>query len=136
MWNRKEQEAVSPVIAVILMVAITVVLAAVLFVMVQNIGTGTPEIIPMSGIVDENNAGWVVSIKGSPVENTSSVSWYIQNATDGTKVAGVTIAFNDIDADGYIGTGDTFFISDSNHDQKYNKFIVDFGESTLEVPIQ
>lgn len=34
--NRKEDEAVSPVIAVILMVAITVVLAAVLYVMVSG----------------------------------------------------------------------------------------------------
>jgi flagellin-like protein len=40
-WKiRKDSEAVSPVIATILMVAITVVLAAVLYVMVMGFGTG------------------------------------------------------------------------------------------------
>jgi len=40
MWKiRKNKEAVSPVIATILMVAITVVLAAVLYVMVMGFGT-------------------------------------------------------------------------------------------------
>jgi archaeal type IV pilus assembly protein PilA len=37
---RSEEEAVSPVIGVILMVAITVVLAAVVFVLVQNLSQG------------------------------------------------------------------------------------------------
>src|SRR5665647_2254123 len=41
MWKmRKDKSAVSPVIATILMVAITVVLAAVLYVMVMGFGTG------------------------------------------------------------------------------------------------
>ena len=41
-WKiRKNSEAVSPVIATILMVAITVVLAAVLYVMVMGFNTGT-----------------------------------------------------------------------------------------------
>ncbi len=136
MYMRKEKEAVSPVIAVILMVAITVVLAAVLFVMVQNIGTDTGEITAMTGTVDENSAGWIVGLKGSPVENTSSVSWYILDAATGAKLTGVNITFNDNDADGYIGTGDTYFIEDGTHAQKYNKFIIDFGESTVEIPLK
>ncbi|NYT12855.1 MAG: type IV pilin, partial [Methanomassiliicoccales archaeon] len=41
MWKfRKDSRAVSPVIATILMVAITVVLAAVLYVMVSGYGGG------------------------------------------------------------------------------------------------
>jgi flagellin-like protein len=40
-WIRKEEEGVSPVIATILMVAITVVLAAVLYVMVIGFGSGS-----------------------------------------------------------------------------------------------
>jgi flagellin-like protein len=43
-WKkRKNSEAVSPVIATILMVAITVVLAAVLYVMVMGFGGNTPQ---------------------------------------------------------------------------------------------
>ncbi|MGD0818919.1 MAG: archaellin/type IV pilin N-terminal domain-containing protein, partial [Methanomassiliicoccales archaeon] len=42
MWKmRKDKSAVSPVIATILMVAITVVLAAVLYVMVMGFGGGS-----------------------------------------------------------------------------------------------
>ncbi len=136
MNTRKEKEAVSPVIAVILMVAITVVLAAVLFVMVQNIGTDTGEVTAMTGIVEENNDGWIISVKGSPVENTSSVSWYVLDHTTGAKIDGVNITFNDNDDDGYIGSGDTFLIEDSAHALKYNKFIVDFGESNMEAPLK
>jgi len=40
-YNRRKTEAVSPVIATILMVAITVVLAAVLYVMVMGFGGGS-----------------------------------------------------------------------------------------------
>ena len=46
-WKtRKGREGVSPVIATILMVAITVVLAAVLYIMVINIGGGGPSGMP------------------------------------------------------------------------------------------
>jgi len=40
---KAEDEAVSPVVGVILMVAITVVLAAVVFVLVNNLGKGTSQ---------------------------------------------------------------------------------------------
>lgn len=50
--NRKfveSDEAVSPVIAVILMVAITVVLAATVFVLVSDIGSNTSQQGPQMG---------------------------------------------------------------------------------------
>jgi flagellin-like protein len=43
MFIRRDEEGVSPVIATILMVAITVVLAAVLYIMVIGIGDGGPQ---------------------------------------------------------------------------------------------
>jgi flagellin-like protein len=46
MFIRKDEEGVSPVIATILMVAITVVLAAVLYIMVFNLG-GTEPVVPI-----------------------------------------------------------------------------------------
>jgi flagellin-like protein len=45
----KEDNAVSPVIAVILMVAITVVLAATVFVLVQDVGSNTSKTQPSVG---------------------------------------------------------------------------------------
>ena len=65
----RNEEGVSPVIAVILMVGITVVLAAVLYVMVSGMMTST-NITPNIGMVWEkgdpgNYTGRVVSISGS-----------------------------------------------------------------------
>lgn len=57
---RKDAEAVSPVIATILMVAITVVLAAVLYVMVLGFGTGggsTPG-LSVSKTANAAGTGW------------------------------------------------------------------------------
>ena len=52
-WKtRKEEEGVSPVIATILMVAITVVLAAVLYVMVVGLGGGPPPTPPVGTWID------------------------------------------------------------------------------------
>lgn len=57
--NRKfveSDEAVSPVIAVILMVAITVVLAATVFVLVSDIGSNTAKNAPQMGWADDEAA--------------------------------------------------------------------------------
>jgi len=55
---RKDSEAVSPVIATILMVAITVVLAAVLYVMVLGFGTDTNQTPTSSFTTDPITDGW------------------------------------------------------------------------------
>ena len=67
MMNRQKQSAVSPVIAVILMVAITVVLAAVLYVMVIGIvDDDTTSIKVMSATVENKPGYWKIDIvKGS-----------------------------------------------------------------------
>ena len=60
---RKDDEAVSPVIAVILMVAITVVLAGVLYVWVSGFGqTGGGGTIKISGTHTEKTKAYVVTI--------------------------------------------------------------------------
>lgn len=55
---RKDSEGVSPVIATILMVAITVVLAAVLYVMVLGFGTDTSQTPTSSFSKDSITNGW------------------------------------------------------------------------------
>lgn len=60
-----EEEAVSPVIAVILMVAITVVLAATVFVLVSDLGGDVGKTGPKLSIVSDSTTGsakWVVKI--------------------------------------------------------------------------
>ncbi|UCE46020.1 MAG: type IV pilin N-terminal domain-containing protein [Methanobacteriota archaeon] len=80
---RKDAEAVSPVIATILMVAITVVLAAVLYVMVLGFGGGenTPSVQITSRTTTDNGYKWTLTAP------TSEVSWtdftvILQSPTD------------------------------------------------------
>lgn len=76
---KQNDEAVSPVIGVILMVAITVVLAAVVFVLVSNLGEGANAENPrVSFSKDENGTAdggilTVVTIENGPIPLTEIV---------------------------------------------------------------
>jgi archaeal type IV pilus assembly protein PilA len=66
---RKDEEAVSPVIATILMVAITVVLAAVLYVMVSGLITGpgsAPKAIGVSITKSSDGSNWIMTFTSVP----------------------------------------------------------------------
>jgi flagellin-like protein len=60
--SRRNDEAVSPVIATILMVAITVVLAAVLYVMVLGINTGVGSSVVVSFDKGSSATNWTLSV--------------------------------------------------------------------------
>jgi flagellin-like protein len=71
---RKDEDAVSPVIATILMVAITVVLAAVLYVMVSGLITSpgsTPKAMGVS-ISQAANGNWTALFSNVPTGLTSA----------------------------------------------------------------
>lgn len=123
MW-KLNNKAVSPVIATILMVAITVVLAAVLYVMVMGFG-GEGNQSPTASLNPNQNklvisisdnqdikAGMSLSllIDGTPavfpVATTPTASQ--QNITVGTDAGPVN--FVDAGADGKINTGDYFVL--------------------------
>src|SRR3970040_843400 len=66
---RKDESAVSPVIATILMVAITVVLAAVLYVMVSGLISGpgtTPVSMGVSVSRSGDGANWIMLVSSTP----------------------------------------------------------------------
>ena len=66
---RKDESAVSPVIAPILMVAITVVLAAVLYVMVSGLISGpgtTPVSVGVSVSRSGDGANWTMLVSSTP----------------------------------------------------------------------
>jgi flagellin-like protein len=72
---RKDEEAVSPVIATILMVAITVVLAAVLYVMVSGLITSpgsTPKAIGAGISRSSDGTNWVVTLSSVPTGFSNS----------------------------------------------------------------
>ena len=75
----KDEQAVSPVIAVILIVAITVVLAAVLYVWASSFYGTTKNAPTGSMIASEDGSGvWTVQIvKINPQVSVNSVHWYL-----------------------------------------------------------
>jgi archaeal type IV pilus assembly protein PilA len=74
---RKDEQAVSPVIATILMVAITVVLAAVLYVMVSGLITGPgaqKPLVTFSAVTKVNAVTWTFTVASA--QPTVAVSNY------------------------------------------------------------
>ena len=130
---RNKKEGVSPVIAVILMVAITVVLAAVLYTMVIAMlpkdGDG---LIMIGASKSEATDGWVINIDNGKFEVGSDTNAYVEDGT-GAKAAGGVITkigitnhtypagsdweirWNDNNEDGEMNAGDTLFIQDPGH---------------------
>ncbi len=128
MYVRKEdkKEGVSAVIAVILMVAITVVLAAVLFVMVQRFTQTQSEIVTPLGVgaVQTNSTHWSIPIQSNSVD-AATTSFQLQkggvlvsgyNVNDATTVkatswdSNATIQWFDNDQNDKISPGDTIVV--------------------------
>lgn len=126
---KKETEAVSPVIATILMVAITVVLAAVLYVMVLGIGGGgnVAPAVGLSSSVSGDGTKWivsVVSVQGTAAETDLYVKITYTNGTQamykqlstfisGTAVDGVT--YYDSTTNDALDSGDYFTLSKTSY---------------------
>ena len=75
---RKDEEAVSPVIATILMVAITVVLAAVLYVMVSGLLVGPgggPQTIGVNR--QDTSSNWVLQISNVPAPHALTTTTFL-----------------------------------------------------------
>jgi flagellin-like protein len=131
MWKmRKDKSAVSPVIATILMVAITVVLAAVLYVMVMGFG-GTSNNTPTGAItsVTGTSSNKVITFGAiSPTTIWNNVKISIQSgaatpvlsnsitSTTGTvavpiTLTGYTLSGTNLAANGNINNGDSITIT-------------------------
>ena len=111
-----EEEAVSAVIGVILMVAITVAIAATVYVYVSGMigGTATKTSTLSMNLFSQNDAAntrvWLVSgIEGEPVQNTS-YGWSLLDA-NGANATGATCNFQEVTGPGYVNAGDTFAVN-------------------------
>ncbi len=116
----KNRSGVSPVIATILMVAITVVLAAVLYVMVMGFGGNTPN-APAASITKNSSGNFVVSINPATDLNKMKMIVNGTGAADMSSAAGrtvtvgatgheITVVFVDVGADSKVTTGDHFTV--------------------------
>lgn len=132
MWKmRKDKSAVSPVIATILMVAITVVLAAVLYVMVMGFGgqqsstpTGTFSIAAGTNGYSNISFGQInpdtkysdckLTVQDQVASGTllvSNVMTAAGTATSATGMAGVTATGTNAASNGKISVGDGMTLS-------------------------
>jgi len=135
-WRiRKDSEAVSPVIATILMVAITVVLAAVLYVMVLGFGgtsTQTPAATYQKNTITNGQKITIVSITKTDVpwddvkiqvsDGTTILAWSPTKAAQSTTTSiplgaqtlstGLSVSVNltDVSGNGFVSGTDYFTI--------------------------
>ena len=126
---RRDQEAVSPVIATILMVAITVVLAAVLYVMVSGLVSGpgaTPQAIGISIGSTTDGQNWRLSMTSVPSTlNADNVNLVIFAANGTVKLQSTALSaldsgtdgasFVDLDGDGVLDAGDYILLSKNTY---------------------
>ena len=113
-----EDRAVSPVIGVILMVAITVILAAVIGAFVLGLGDSVSETAPSAQIdFDYNDSGVTLTHDGGDSFTNTSVTLTGPNGTvsdlnnwgneEGTIRAGASVGVDEHDGEGEVNEGDT-----------------------------
>lgn len=108
-WRRNDN-AVSPVIGTILMVAVTVVLAAALYVMIMGMGPNNDPTPPKASL-NANEGRLVLTISKTYDLGDSSLSVIVDDGEKLDLVAGTiagTVVFVDSGEDGKVGTGDYF----------------------------
>ncbi len=130
---RKDEQAVSPVIATILMVAITVVLAAVLYVMVSGLigptGTSKPVVSFTTGVPVTNGEQLAIASASQAVGPANYKVNLAVNGTAGSAIAmpttgggsvsitvtgitgAFTVAWTDIGGEKTVNGGDSFTVT-------------------------
>lgn len=121
---RKDEKAVSPVIATILMVAITVVLAAVLYVMVTGLlaGPGASKPQVTFGTAAPITNGFTAAVAGVS-QSKAAANYRVSLSVNGTSagnaanlaasmtIGGYAISWGDLGGEGSLTGGDTFRIT-------------------------
>jgi len=129
-----DEQAVSPVIAVILMVAITVVLAAVLYVWASSFLGGTTKNAPTGSMIasEDGQGDWTIQIvKINPQVSVNSVAWYLLDEEGNTATTGIVsdiygyyegqgkaVIFIDNDFNGRLSPGDKFEVHPGEADSE------------------
>ncbi len=114
----KKDDAVSPVIGVILMVAITVILAAVIAAFV--FGLGSPETAPQASIKMSPNDGNIsVTHQGGDVIYNTSMDVKVYKKSDGTEISPISYTITD----GEFAVGDTFEIGNGTAGNDFNESV-------------
>ena len=94
-WRKARKRGVSPIIATILLVAITVVLAAVLYVLISGLTKG-PGSAPLTGNYTNMHAGatnnvWSLDIGSFPSATWSDINFKLTNTAGATQAASYAV---------------------------------------------
>ena len=138
---------VSPVIATILMVAITVVLAATLYMMVGNMQQRSPSINPPIRFVPERvgEHNWTLKVASNelnPIDLKYSILTknytYVVIAAQFPTTSGVNdtngITWMDVNGDGKLDTGDSILINSNNIESRYYFKITAGAQGEAQLP--
>jgi flagellin-like protein len=144
--RRKSEEAVAPVIATILMVAITVVLAAVLYALIGTlVDQDKKDLRYITAIVGNNDKNWtvdIIDISGGPI-STSDVCILVtkENLSVGLRSTPVSdmesgtyhngVRFIEATTDGEINVGDMFTLDRSIYARGTGISLVNADESKV-----
>jgi len=124
----RDEDAVSPVVGTILMIAVTVALAAVLWVIVSammdpgedpqdNVVALQQERVTQPDPTHYDTSYSVIVVRSNEKYMISSLSFAIQAST-GSLLTDATFSFNDADANGYVSEGDIFQVQGMHDDYK------------------
>jgi flagellin-like protein len=118
---RRAEEAVSPVIGTILMVAVTVILAAVLYVVVGPLINPVEEppvnlILMDQGTINQADpTHWDTFFTISAVEAQKTFEWsdvsMVITGSHGSLLTDATISYGDADADGFLDVSDSILVN-------------------------
>ncbi len=145
-YIRKEEEGVSPVIATILMVAITVVLAATLYLMVGNMG-GTGDVTePIQFTASKvGTTNWTLQVSSNAL-NPLEMKYAIQKSDGTYLVSGAAfpttagtadangVIWNDLNGDGDVNTGDSISINNANVESGWTFVITAGATGSVKLP--
>lgn len=112
-WRKRKEEAVSPAIATILMVAITVVLAALLYIMIAGFSGGLNGYAPSISMTFQKN---------SVGDYTFTVASVTKNDVKWSDIMGMCNPSGTVTLPSttYVGAGDTITISGLNSGTTYS----------------
>jgi flagellin-like protein len=132
----RAREGVSPVVAVILLVAITVVLASVVYIMVSNIVIVNPHVAQLSAACQHTGANWTIVITTAAPGITTAGTFFSTRGTNGSFVifpvplTNFTGHFVDQDPKGLLNPSDSVTVPYATH-PRGSSFTFATGQSVL-----
>jgi hypothetical protein len=119
--------AISVVMGIILMIAITVAIASTTYILICNISQASgsnPTVISLNLMINDdtkNCATWIVTNVEGPTLENGKINKFLMTDS-GLHESNCTVDFQDLNNDGYVNVGDTYIVTVSTDD--YYVFLI------------